>query len=664
MKFKALSSSRVLACGLAGLVMVGALTSSMLAAPAQAQPQAYSAQDTVMLQARELARTGRWDALQAVLPEARQHPAGVYAEYWLLQQQIRSNTPASTQAGMAFLERERGNYIEIRFRADWVIEALRQGNEPLLLALIDGPMAVDAQASCATLFGRHLRGEAVAAEAVAGYVAGASCDRLIDRLVADRQLAWAQLQPIYRQLVEDARLDEALSLAQRHLPRVGEVGLSQALNQPSQWLAARTPSRPASVAHEVAMATALGRLARTDMEPGWTRKDRFWADHLPAESLAWVRGQFGRWGSIRLHGDAHAWFKRAGLDASLSDHGHAHRVRAALRQAQIEWSWVVQSIDAMPASLRQDPAWVYWRARGLRELGQVEQANAQFASIAGQFHYYGQLAGEELGQLTQVPPRAAPPTDQEWAEVRNHPGLRRAHALMNLGWRFEANREWNFSLRGMTDRQLLAAAHHALELDWLDRAVNTADRTVAEHDFALRFLTPFIDDLQPKASEAGLDTAWVYGLIRQESRFIMDARSRVGASGLMQLMPATARYTARRLGITDYQPGRIDDLDMNLRLGTGYLRLVKDDLGGSLVLATAGYNAGPGRPRTWRSSLPREVEGAIFAETIPFNETRDYVQKVLSNKTFYAALLTGQPQSLRERMGTVRPAAAGRTELP
>ena len=664
MRFKALGSSRVWAFGLLGVLVLGPLCSSMVAAPAIAQSQTYRAQDTVMLQARELARTGRWDALASLLPETREHPAGVYAEYWLLQQQVRTDSPASRRAGLAFLERERGNYIETRFRADWVIEALRQGNHALLLSLIDGPMAVDAQANCATLFGRHLRGEMVAAESLAGYVAGASCDRLIDRLVADRQLNWAQLQPVYRQLVEDARLDDALSLAQRHLPRVGEVGLAQALNQPSRWLAARNPARPESAAHEVAMATALARLARTDMEPGWTRKDRFWAEYLPAESLAWVRGQFGRWGSIRLHSDAHTWFVQAGLNAPLSNHGYEHRVRAALRQAQIDWSWVVRSIDAMPESLRQEPAWIYWRARGLRELGQVDQANAQFASIAGQFHYYGQLAGEELGQLTQIPPRAAPPTDQEWAEARNHPGLQRAYALINLGWRFEANREWNFSLRGMTDRQLLAAAHRALELDWLDRAVNTADRTLAEHDFALRFLTPFIEDLEPKAMQAGLDTAWVYGLIRQESRFIMDARSRVGAAGLMQLMPATARYTARRLGITDYQPGRIDDLDMNLRLGTGYLGLVKDDLGGSIVLATAGYNAGPGRPRTWRSSLPREVEGAIFAETIPFNETRDYVQKVLSNKTFYAALLTGEPQSLRERMGTIRPAAAGRTELP
>ena len=165
---------------------------------------------------------------------------------------------------------------------------------------------------------------------------------------------------------------------------------------------------------------------------------------------------------------------------------------------------------------------------------------------------------------------------------------------------------------------------------------------------AQRFPMPFRNEVVAQAREIGLDPAYVYGLIRQESRFIMDARSHVGASGLMQIMPATARWTAKQIGI-DYKPDMITDRDINLRLGTAYLKLVLDDFGGSQALAAAAYNAGPGRPRRWREGPP--LEPAVWAENIPFNETRDYVKKVLSNAVYYAALLGGQPPSLKARLG-------------
>jgi soluble lytic murein transglycosylase len=160
-----------------------------------------------------------------------------------------------------------------------------------------------------------------------------------------------------------------------------------------------------------------------------------------------------------------------------------------------------------------------------------------------------------------------------------------------------------------------------------------------------------------------MDMAWVYGLIRQESRFVMHAKSHVGASGLMQLMPATARFVAKKIGMNDFDHGQVNQIDTNIQLGTNYLNMVLNDLDGSQALATAAYNAGPGRPRAWRSTLPRVVEGAIFAETIPFSETRGYVKNVLSNATYYAALFDGKPQSLKARLGTVAPKGMVQSEL-
>jgi soluble lytic murein transglycosylase len=247
---------------------------------------------------------------------------------------------------------------------------------------------------------------------------------------------------------------------------------------------------------------------------------------------------------------------------------------------------------------------------------------------------------------------------------RNHPGFGRAKRLYDLNLRFEGNREWNWELRNMSDRELIAAAEYGRKLGLLDRTVNSADKTRAEHDFSLRFPTPFLNVVQRNAEAVGLDIAWAYGLIRQESRFIMDARSSVGASGLMQVMPETAKRVAKKIGLPGFRPSQMSDIDTNVLLGTSYLSMILTDLDSSMTLATAGYNAGPGRPKRWRSTLTRPVEGAIFAETIPFNETRTYVKNVLSNATYYSALMTGRPQSLKDRLGKVGPEAVTPDDLP
>jgi soluble lytic murein transglycosylase len=167
-----------------------------------------------------------------------------------------------------------------------------------------------------------------------------------------------------------------------------------------------------------------------------------------------------------------------------------------------------------------------------------------------------------------------------------------------------------------------------------------------------------------RTRQIGLDPAFVYGLIRQESRFITDARSHVGASGLMQVMPATAKWTAKKIGLTSFQPSDITDRDTNIAIGTGYLKLVLDDFEGSMAMAAAAYNAGPSRPRQWRApgGTGPMLEGAVWAENIPFSETRDYVKRVLANTTNYAALMTGQPQSLKLRLGQVGPRSGQGTD--
>jgi len=364
---------------------------------------------------------------------------------------------------------------------------------------------------------------------------------------------------------------------------------------------------------------------------------------------------------MKLMPEAINYWSKTG-DAPLSYEAYQWKARIALRAG--DWKMVRATIEAMPASLRSDITWVYWLARALRQDGQSEVAQRMFQSIASNVGFYGQLATEELGKKIVIPPGPTPPTAAEIAPMAQNAGFKRALKFYELNMRFEGIREWNWELRKMTDRQLLAAAEFARQSDVLDRMVNTSDRTRAEMDFTQRFPAPHLTEMSANTGPLGLENAWVYGLIRQESRFIKNAQSYVGASGLMQLMPSTAKYVAKKIGMLQFKQDQINDIRTNLRLGTSYLNMVLGNLDGSQALATAAYNAGPSRPRSWRSTLPGPVEGAIFAETIPFNETRGYVKNVMSNATYYAALFENRPQSLKQRLGMIAPKLNAPTDLP
>ncbi|MCB1979144.1 MAG: lytic transglycosylase domain-containing protein, partial [Burkholderiaceae bacterium] len=299
---------------------------------------------------------------------------------------------------------------------------------------------------------------------------------------------------------------------------------------------------------------------------------------------------------------------------------------------------------------------------------EAERAQAQrlLQGIAGTRGFYEQLALEELGQRVTLPPAPAPLTDEERAAAKANLGLNRGLYAILMGLRSEGVREWNYTTNlhdngGMSDRALLAAADFACQQQVWDRCINTSERTRSLIDMQQRFPMPFQSAVVERAQAIGLDPAYVYGLIRQESRFIMDARSHVGASGLMQVMPATARWTAKKIGLTDFRPEQLSQRDTNIAIGTAYLKLALDDFAGSMPLAAAAYNAGPGRPRSWRNGAV--LDAAIWAENVPFAETRDYVKKVLANTTNYAALITGQPQSLKSRLGTVGPRNAAEPEV-
>src|SRR5205085_2816019 len=237
--------------------------------------------------------------------------------------------------------------------------------------------------------------------------------------------------------------------------------------------------------------------------------------------------------------------------------------------------------------------------------------------------------------------------------ARQDAGLARALELIRLGLRTEGVREWLFGIRYFDDPKLLAAAEFARRSQIWDRSIQAADRTVRMHNFALRYPLPYREVFTEYAKTYDLDVAWVLGLARQESRFITDARSAAGAAGLMQVMPRTARFVAQKIGLRNYQRKGVTEIETNVTLGTGYLRLVLDQLGHQ-VLASAAYNAGPSRARRLRDTS-RPLDGAVYTETIPFPETRDYGNKVMATSVFHAALLEKQVTPLKARLGSIAP---------
>ena len=483
-------------------------------------------------------------------------------------------------------------------------------------------------------------------------------------------------QPLMDKLVAAGRLDED-ALWER-LRRLLEAGKLSSLAQVTQYLPARQvpngktvnsiSDKPQRYLDQVLLDAHAGRLER---EMALYAVQRLARTDTAASARAWqkIQGAFSpaerayAWGQLAMAAakthlpEARSWYLLA-ADAPLSEEQLAWQVRAALR-AQ-DWPMVQQSIGRMPAQMAAQPDWIYWLARALAVHGRAEEAKALYHRIAEQANFYGMLASEELNRAILPPPRATPLTLEEVKAARDNPGLQRALAMIRLGMRIEGVREWNWSLRGMDDRQLIAAAAVAYSSEVFDRAISTADRTLVQHDYTLRYPTPFLALVEPRARGLALDNGWVYGLMRQESRFVFSAKSGVGAKGLMQLMPNTAKWVAKKIGLKGYKPAKVAEMDTNVILGTHYLAMVLASLDHHPVLASAAYNAGPGRARRWRADVP--LEGAIYAESIPFSETRDYVKKVMTNAVYYAAMFEDKPQSLKTRLGTIGPRSQGRPD--
>jgi soluble lytic murein transglycosylase len=594
------------------------------------------------------------------------HPLVPYVSYWWFSTNLwQSGASALTQAHeiSAFLEANPDTPITEALRRDWLRVLGVADAWHLFAPAVAKYTGDDAEVICHHWRYRLSRNDRdalteIKSAFVSGKYAVENCHvvyaeaKSLDAISSED--VWARLRrTLEANQPAEARRTAALlpSMSSRF-----DAGLSAIASDPAKFLSTQKPEAKTRSTVELFL-YAITRLARSDAARAATLLEKF-SGPLAKENQAYAWTQIGLYGGMQHEPEAVTWFRQAREAKpalALSDTQAAWKARAAMR-AQ-DWPMVREAIEAMSAGERRESGWRYWQARALAATGHPDGARILRESLARELGFYAVLAAEELGINAAPQWQAAyKPNRAELDAALARPAMQRTLALYRLDMKTEGFREWSLAMRGLNDQELLAAAEVARQASIPDRAIGAAVRTLSVHDFAQRFPTPHRSDLQATARANRLDEAWVYGLIRQESRFMADARSRVGAMGLMQLMPATAKWAAGRVGMKNLDLNRVNDVPVNLSLGSYYLRHVLDDLGHP-VLATAAYNAGPGRAKRWRAAQP--LEGAIYAESIPFNETRDYVKQVMTNAWYYAHRFGGSKVSLKEMMGKVPGRAGG-----
>lgn len=601
--------------------------------------------------AREAYRNGDNQTVVAKAEALSRDPLGIYPRYWLLTRQVETATPEQM---LPFLKYYQGAWLAEKLRSEWLAVLGRRGEWPLYreqyALLLDAP-AQDLR--CYSYTARLEAGDKKVLEEARASLwftsrdLPSACNPVLQALQASPVLSEADRWARLRLAFEGNAQGLARYLAEALGRSIAASELQTIASSPAQYLA--RPVADGRMDRELAV-YAIGRLARSDLDAAAMQLKRLQSD-LGDEVAAYAWQQLGVLAARRQDARALDWMALSDGKTAWTDEQQEWRIRMALRAGN--WELALRSIRQLSDQTRQQRGWQYWEARALEVRKALPGANRIFAMLSLDDDYYGLLARDRLGPLMGPANIAYRVTGDDRALVKTNAGLQRALALNDMGFRTEAVREWNWSLRGADDHLLLAAAEAANEVGWYDRAIYAADRTKKLHNYSLRYLAPYREVTRGYAKELELDESWVYGLIRQESRFVSSARSAVGAGGLMQVMPTTAQWVANRMGIK-YHAGMMNEVGTNVRLGTYYMKHVLETLSNQPVLATAGYNAGPTRARSWQP-VDTPMEAAIYIESIPFLETRDYVRKVMTNAVAYSMTFGENRVPLTTRLGIIPP---------
>ena len=604
------------------------------------------------------AEAGNWARVQPQLAELQGYPLLPYLRAAWLRNQLGPGTDREVRE---FLERHADLGVSAGLRRQWAGSLARRGAWADYLALFEASYtdSGDAVLQCHAFTARIRldRSAGLEAEVLQRWLSPTSVAK-----ECDPAFEWLQQRGAITTEQRRKRMELALD--------AGEFGLARWLARPlgeaavaevTRWerLAGNPPAHLGSPAawrdtprERALVLFGFHRVAATDPEfaaynwPGFRTHFGFSAEE---------RGRIDR--RIAL---VHAWRHLPGaqaLLAALPDESHdddtrAWTVRMAIR-AQ-DWAAIEAALARLGPEAAQEPVWRYWQARVFETTGRSELARPIFAELAADRGYYSFMSADRLNADYNWTHASTAPDEAVLAALEQRPDILRARELFKTGQEPSGRTEWQLAIARLSADERPQAGHLAKRWGWYSRAITAASGTGIPDDLELRFPLPWRPLFEEKSQRAGISSAWAYGVARSESLFMPDVSSGAGAVGLMQLLPGTGRETAPRAGVTYRGQQTLLDPAANIALGTTYLAQMLARFDHQPILATAAYNAGPGRVLRW---LPLEeaMPAEAWVDSIPFTETRGYVQRVLASEAVFYWRMSGETRRLAHAMQPVQP---------
>ena len=633
--------------------------------------------DKLFIDALNTYRARDFNALESIWTQSREHPLSDYIELWMLLLRADKNYADSETRNslLRFIRLHDGEYISERARTDYARIAAKNEDSKMFARLYQGMHWNRSESDIACynkLFELQAARKKNSLSSAKRMLVQTSAPtdnacKLLSATVRKQDPSWAWINALI--LMQQKRFSYAKSILKDMPSKQLKISKNEAftlLDNPQKWLRlnrSKLKKKPARL-----LVLAVLRLAAIDPESA-ARVAQIIHPKLSAQIRAIIWGRIGYEAALDQASQTLSWYAKAGSLLGkgpftvAGDEVLLWQAREALRSASP--SAQLKAISKLPPHLRQSNTWMYWRARALQKTGKQKNARNLLTAVSHGHGFYALLARDALGlSYLPVEHRASlPNSTQRINRFKTNASLQRALRFYELDMIYEGNREWNWAMRNMKKKDRIELAEYAQTIGITHRQINTAASAGGQINLPLLYPQTFAKEIHAAAKAANLPQAWVYGLIRQESRFVRTAKSSVGAKGLMQIMPKTGRWVAKKIALDNYNDNHLVQLQTNLLIGSQYLKLVADSFDGNVVLATAAYNAGQLRSQMWRSTLKHPIDAAAFIETIPFGETRNYVAKVTTNTVYYS-LYGDQPLRLSDLLGTISPKPIDKTQLP
>lgn len=571
-----------------------------------------------------------WNALTRVQKQlGENYPLNVYLDYQKRRATLDSSTPAQITE---FRQDWRDTPLADRLLSDAIAAYARAGRWQNLLQLTDTlPNSLP------------LRCNYVLAQAK---VRAANVQIGVEEVLKRQGSMPVSCQNLFRFLASDGQLDkDTMLLLMQQAFQHGQEEWMKALanqlpdnNQQKQWLL-RLYHTPAEldgvptrlVDRQSLIGLALERLAKRDPRAALAR----WqaaplSDFVDEDARQAVASRIAWYSIINSEQPNRQW-----LDAWLRDHPVPEVLEQRVRRAISEQNWpsVLEWITYMAPSQREEAGgWNYWLARAQMETGAVAKAETTYRQAAAERSFYGFLAAGRLAQPFSLNAVQETGNQLQLNSVENA-ALARVRLLLAANHESDARVEWAWLLKRTSIANQQALAQYALRKQWYSIAVATAIQTNQFDQLTWRFPLAWKEDFEKEAKRYGLQDGYLMmAVARRESAFYPQAKSPVGALGLMQLMPDTARRVAASAGMRINREELLK-IDSNLKLGSRYLDSLLRRYQGNQVLALAAYNAGPQRVDKWLGN--ETVPADVWIESIPFKETREYVKAVLAYRVIF-----------------------------